>query len=440
KIYDSLKFHNTMDTRSSLKFFLMVGLYLILQHPISLKGQNVISLESLLSHSKEHTPVQGSFALIDKNQTEIDKVYHSTKYPQLNLIAQGTYQSDVITFPDNPALAFPEIPRAQYRTYLEASHVLFNGGRSKNIYAIESTNNTITKLESENALSEIENVVEGLYFNGLLVQKRKELLVLTIQNLEEQQKIIESRVKNGVLLPSASDAVAIKILELEQQLNEAEYSRQKILFMLSDISGQPLNPSVLLVLPEAPDLMSEEISRYDLMVLDKKIEILENKKSLNQANKKPLVSAFAQGGLGNPNPFNFMEVESSFYYYAGIRLQWNIFNYGRVQANHSMAVSNQEMVKIQQQVTRDKIGREIQSREIEIKQQEALQELDDELVNRQNKMVRTRLSLLENGVGSVEDYLIALVELNGLQIKKELRLIKITQLKYEINRIKGNTN
>ncbi|MDH5599233.1 MAG: TolC family protein, partial [Cyclobacteriaceae bacterium] len=161
-----------MNTSSLPKLFYFV-LYFLLQYPNILFGQDVISLKDLLSQSIEHSPVQNNFILIEKNQSQMDRIYQSSKYPQVNLIAQGTYQSDVVTFPDNPALAFPVIPKGQYRTYLEASQVIFNGGRSKSVYEMENTGNSILEFESQNTLNEIENRVEGLYFNGLLLQKRK---------------------------------------------------------------------------------------------------------------------------------------------------------------------------------------------------------------------------------------------------------------------------
>ena len=69
---------------------------------------------------------------------------------------------------------------------------------------------------------------------------------------------------------------------------------------------------------------------------------------INNVEKLPRFWVFAQGGIGRPNPLNFFEIEHATFYLIGLQMNWQIFDWGKVNRSKQIYQTQQEIVNTQE--------------------------------------------------------------------------------------------
>ncbi|MDH5381585.1 MAG: TolC family protein, partial [Cyclobacteriaceae bacterium] len=172
---------------------------------------------------------QSGLAGFDQNFSEIASLHKqiadSYKLPVLQLSGQYTYQSEVVSLPDNPVFSTPEIPKNQGKVYLEAQQVLYNGKRATKSGALEQGNVEIQKKEWERDMEQLEDAVRELYYALLLSRKQVDILGRTAEETSRQREIVAVWVENGI--KSAIDLYKFDLLLLQQKRTISE-SRSRV--------------------------------------------------------------------------------------------------------------------------------------------------------------------------------------------------------------------
>ena len=127
-----------------------------------------------------------------------EKIALSYKLPQISLNGQLTYQSDVVSFSENPMFQGPEIPKLQGKSYFELSHVIYNGNKSEIMASIDLENVKSDQLNWEKELENLTDRLEELYFNTLLLTKRQDILSQTLEENRRQRNTLVNLVDNGL--------------------------------------------------------------------------------------------------------------------------------------------------------------------------------------------------------------------------------------------------
>ena len=151
----------------------------------------------------------------------------------------------------------------------------------------------------------------------------------SLENLNHQKDLIASRVKNGLILESNLFNMEKQILSIEQEIIGVESDLKSMSIMLSEWIGQDVTDETILIIPQILGLKEPlDINRPEIGLFESQIEMLNAQYEMSNIHRTPKVWAFAQGGVGQPNPMNFFETDPSTYYILGIQLNWDIYDWG----------------------------------------------------------------------------------------------------------------
>jgi outer membrane protein TolC len=259
-----------------------------------------------------------------------------------------------------------------------------------------------------------------------------------LKELNDQYLIIKSRAQNGVILFSAADSFKKQILEIEQQILSTQLDREAVLIMLGKWIGQPINPTSKLNVPEVDITPATELNRPELRLFDQQHLYLETMKGLSNAKRRPVVSAFAQAGVGQPNAFNLLETDFSDFYIVGVKLQWKLLDFGNAKREKGIYTANQEIVQTKKQDLENNLDRMLDKEKADIKKLNLLIEKDKELVALQNNIVRRSFTQLENGVITPQDYLSELNSRTQLELTNQIHEVQLQQAQINYLTISGN--
>lgn len=378
--------------------------------------------ESLSPLKKQEALVQTSRELSLRNIS-------ANYFPEFTVSGKATYQSDVFRFPVSGAIFdIPEIPKDQYQVTLNVKQAIFDAGSTHNLKESEEARSSVTENQLRARMYNIKEIISQLYFSALILQENLTILKNSRVILENQLKVIESRVTNGILLPSAIYGIEKELLNLDQRIIQAEYDRKTTLELLSLWTGLEIFDDTRLVIPEFQPGISHENNRPELELFNSQHRLLESTKSLSKSKQLPYLFAFAQGGYGSPNPFNFFETEFSTFYMVGLQLNWKPFNWGNSKREvQSLEIQQQQVASEKEDFERN-ISMSIQKDENETSKLSELISKDREIVDLQEKIVETSYSQLQNGVATSTEYLSEFNSLVNSEINRKIHRILYSQV------------
>ncbi len=404
---------------------------------LQLSGQE-LTLDSCIQKAEALSPLTKQKLYLETKETLSIKNIGSSNLPSIYLNGQASYQSDVFSFPNNPLFESPVIPKDQYKATIDVYQNIYDGGITKNRKLIEKANYNSELAGLEVDLYNIKSSVIQLYFSSLLLQENISILNTVLKELNDQYLIIKSRAQNGVILISAADSFKKQILEIEQQILSAQLDREAVLIMLGKWIGQPIDSTAKLNVPEVDITPATELNRPELRLFDQQHLYLETMKGLSNAKRRPVVSAFAQAGVGQPNAFNLLETDFSDFYIVGVKLQWKLLDFGNAKREKGIYTANQEIVKTKKQDLENNLDRMLDKEKADIKKLNLLIEKDKELVALQNNIVRRSFTQLENGVITPQDYLSELNSRTQLELTNQIHKVQLQQAQINYLTISGN--
>lgn len=406
--------------------------------PLLVSAQQVLTLEECYALARKNYPLAKQTALLEeKTQSEI-AILEKGKLPKLDFNAQATYQSDVIELP----LAIPnstiEPPnKDQYRATLDANQLIYNGG---NIAAN-------TKLKTAELAAQQQQVVVNLYtlksrinqnyFSVLLFQEQEKLLLSKMEVLDARLKEINTGVKYGAVLPASEQVLKAEQLKLEQQLSQINFDKQKALKNLSLLVFQQLDSNTILAKPAifiAPEIESQ---RPELELFNLQEKQLETSKEVISKSNFPKLLGFAQAGYGNPG-LNMLDNSFQDFYMVGLKLNWNIFDWGKTKEQKQTVDISKEIVSTEKETFL--LNNEMQQKEAEsdIDKYEAMLRKDSEIIELREKVLQATTSQLQNGAITSSEYITELNNLFEAKIDQQLHELQLALAKANYRIIKGD--
>ncbi|MDH5398723.1 MAG: TolC family protein [Cyclobacteriaceae bacterium] len=350
-----------------------------------------------------------------------EKTALSYRMPQLHLQGQAHYQSDVVQFSGNPVFELPDIPKDQYKAYVEVMQPLYAGGSIGIKSRLTTMENEIGRKAMEVDLYKVKEAVTALYFGILLTEKQASLLKSTLEELDRQYQLMVSREKHGVVQRNFLDQFALQIKKVNGQLLEINYKWQSLQAMLSSWTGITLTSDTMLQVPGFSEDRGEEVVRPEVEILNVRVSYMETLTGIQQAAKKPNLVLFGQGGVGRPNPFNFFETGTAGFYIVGLRLNWNIYDYGRVKRALEITRLKQQNLMTKRDFLSENFSRDYRQNDLETKKYMALYNNTKESIELQEQIVKRVKSQLDNGVATTTDYLQEMNTLLQLRLQMEIQ-------------------
>ncbi len=404
-----------------------------------LLAQQTVNLEMCSQWAREHSPLQGQASLLQSSRELQQAMIQTSSLPQFQLSGQASYQSDVFALPFQlPTAEIPEIPKFQYNVSLNIQQKLYDGGQATRASEKAGWEEKIRQHQTEVDLFQLKGLIHGLYFNILLLDKQKEILLAQQTLLEDRMKSVQAGVDNGVLLEGDADAFRIRILQLRQELSQAEQNRATIIGLLENWTGKNDLSQAVFQQPEpAEPKPAYLLSRPEQRLFSTQAARLQVDASYTNLSLKPMVSAFGRVGLGAPNPFNFFETGLSPFYMVGLSLKWQPFDWKNSQRQAQVLDVERQMIQIRQAQFEQKTINEVQQETGKAETLSSLLAQDDEIVGLQQKIVKQADAQLTNGVITSADFLQESNKLTQIQLKRELRRLQVLEAQLKARTIAG---
>lgn len=412
----------------------------------------IISLLSIPIYSQTYTLEQcheeaAALSPINRQKAYNESIYElqrlnagKSNLPQMVLSAQATYQSDVFELPFSPpGVENPEIPKDQYRAALTVQQKIFDGGTVKAGRQVVEANYTASQQLVEVDLYQIKDQINQVYFGILLLQEQGKILKANHESLSLKLKELESLVENGVVIKSNVLSLKKQLLLLEQQQTEVESNQNALIAILSKWLSKDVETNSTFVIPNLDKVSSDlSINTPYLGTFDAQSKVIEANKSFQSVRNSPKVFAFATGGVGSPNPYNFFETEFSEYYMLGLKLEWNIYDYGRKK-------NDLKVLEYQTEIINSKRDNYLRLTEIsminhieDMDKYQRLIDQDSDILMLQKQVVSEAASQLDNGVITSTQYLTEVNNQLQIELNAKIHELKLVQSQIEYLTKSGN--
>jgi outer membrane protein TolC len=402
--------------------------------------QDTLDLQYCYSKARELSPLKKQ-ELLNKSIHELNYQNSGSSYlPKLYINGKASYQSEVITIPGLSMVPeFPIIPKEQFNVSINLQQNLYDGGLSKHSRQIDESQLVIAEMDLETQLYRLNETINSIYFAILNLQEGLKILDKSLENLISQRKLIESRVKNGVILESNLFNIEKQILTIEQDIISVESDRNVMCKMLSEWIGQDVTDNTILLIPDSPGLDQPlGINRPEMGLFESQRNLLDAQYGISNINRTPKIWAFAQGGIGQPNPMNFFEVTPETYYIFGIQLNWDIYDWGQTSRKKQVFEMQKAIVDTRQQDFERNLNIGMIKEYKEIEKLKEILYKDLQIIELQEMIVKSSFSELENGVITSTEYLIELNTLIQAQIKRAQHELGLSHTYVNIYTSTGN--
>jgi outer membrane protein TolC len=394
---------------------------------------------------KKQLTLQEAYVLLENNypalqsKNLLNKIYEldiahleiATK-PTLQLKGEGRIQSEA---PGLKAEGLPisvDLPLYNIKTYADAHYTIYDGGRNEALKAQKAA-----QLNAELHTYEVEKFklrarINNLFIATLLNRQQAKLLDITLDDLAARKKLVAAGVQYGTILESEVSKIEVRILEIEREKANLLFSEAALLASLEYLIGFDLAADVQLTLPNMPDYQSfPAINRPEQLLFQKQKEAILAQEQWITANQKPIVSAFAQAGIGYPNQLNFFEKKLAPYAIAGVAFRWNITDWDKEKNDRALLSLKTQQLDYQQATLEFNINAANGKYVADIKRLQEQIKIDQQIADLQADILNQLAAQLDNGVITSTDYL---TQTNAeLLARQQLELHQLQLLQTQLN-------
>jgi outer membrane protein TolC len=263
------------------------------------------------------------------------------------------------------------------------------------------------------------------------MDQKSQLLNKNIEQLRDKKVEIEKLIFTGSTYESALEPIQVKILELEQSLVELNSQKEQLFDQLSLVIGQMIEPNTQLHLQQTN--LTLEKPRLEFELFERQKNTVDLQKDLIKKQTLPKISAFGIGGLGNPG-LNMLENSLQEFYMAGVKFQWNVFDFHSNKKQQLATELNKEIIDNQKQVFEWNQKTLAENYQSEIVKYQNLLQTDTEIINFRKKIVETAAKQLKHDLITTSDYTAELNKLLEAEINQKNHEIQLAlaQSNYKI--------
>jgi len=411
---------------------------LILFLTFSVFSQEKLSLEECYTLVTKNYPLAKQTSLLRKQNALDIAVFKTKKLPQLDFSAQATYQSNVIDIPVSiPNFTIDSPNKDQYKAIASINQLIYNGGL---IDASLEAKSALLKTQQKQVdvnLYTLKEQVNQLYFSILLLQEKRELIIAKKTQLKTTLKEVKAGVKFGMLLPSSDSVLEAELLKIEQQFAEIDFNKTSLIETLSELIGQKISTKIIIENPEVSINLETEVKRPELELFQLQKEQIDASKKLIAKKNSPKLVGFATGGYGNPG-LNILDNSFQTYYIAGLKINWNIFDWNATKKERKSLQVNKEIIDNQQEIFTLNTTIELKQQQTEINKISNYIKSDKTIIELRKTILNSANSQLKNGVITSSAYITELTNLYEAENNLSTHTIQLLLAKTTYKTIKGN--
>lgn len=394
-----------------------------------------ITLKECWSWAKEYYPKANDRQILLENSNMRIENLKTTWYPKLNLNAQATWQNQVTEI-SNPMIKSTPPNNDQYKATIDINQTLYDGGVISAKKKIEKTNSATEMINLDIELYNIKKNVSDIFFLNQVLEAQESQIALNMDNISSRVKEIESAVKAGSVLKSELSVLQVELLKLQQKMFDVLEGKASSIRTLSLIVGRDLNTdsTKLSMFETAP--ISAENRRLEYQLFEQQKQSLELQSNLTSKNRMPQLSAFAQGGYGNPG-LNMVKVSFEPIVYVGVKLTWSIWDWNQTSRQKRISLSSKQLIDDQKALFEQSQNTNIERAQSQITKLEKSLSLDDQIVKLRKEVTLSSKSKLQNGTLRASDYIEDLNKESLAELEQKIRQIQLDQARVELLQILG---
>lgn len=411
-----------------MRLITIFSLAAILQLPILVRATDTLSVQQCRLLALQNSPLQQKKLYAESVYALQTRNIQSSSLPRIQVGGQATWQSDVFGLPINsPLFEIPIVPKDQYKLSVDAAQRIWDGGSDRYLRRQRELERDLTAAQVDVDVFQLREVVTDLYFKALLLQESNVILNTSKEDLNNRLKQAEAAIAQGVSLRSNADQIKIQILKTEQQIVGIQSDMSALKAMLAQWIGRE-KPDFELVAPVASSapLQGEKRPEYQLFALQQ--QSFQLQKDRLQLLKQPRIEAFAQGGLGRPNPFNFFETGFEPFLLLGLRASWTPFDWGNQRRDAEVLAIQMKNIDAQRLAFEQRLQANNLKDERDFNEKYRQQlELDDAMLRLQEDIIRRADAQVQNGVMTMTDYLSQLNILTQTRLNQKTHALQMVQ-------------
>ena len=394
---------------------------------LSSRATDTLSIQQCKARALEQHPAQARKALTASAAALQLRNLESNRLPRVALNAVGSWQSDVFRLPiDNPLFAVPAIPRDQYKATAEVSERIWDGGSDRYLRRQYALDQNISEAQADVEAHQVLELVTELYGGILLLQETAAILEAARADLQRRREQMQALVRQGVALPTAADQAQIQLLQTEQQLSAVQADQTALRSVLALWLGRA-DSDFHLRLPDLSQAIQPTPPRPEYRLFDLQQQKTDLSREMLILRRMPRIEAFAQGGLGRPNPFNFFETGLQPFAMVGLRAAWTPFQWGNTGRDRQLLELQGRQIDVQKALfDRGLSAARLRDQGAAAKYRSLLAN-DDAQIALQENIVQRAEAQVQQGVLTAADYLTQLRLLTQARITRTTHLIQAWQ-------------
>lgn len=419
----------------------MKKLNLLLIFFASALAMNGQTLEECQRAAEQNYPVIKQYDLIAKTRDlTIANIDRKTWLPQITASAQGTYQSDVASWPDEMGVMMKQLgvnmrglSKAQYRMGIDLNQTLYDGGSSSAAKALAREQSQVESAQTDVTLYNIRSRVNEIYFGLLLIDERIALSSNRDNLLKNSEDKLASMYKHGTASASEYNLIKAERLSAAQQLTSLQAQKQSLSKMLGLLCGITIDN---LVKPDDVAISSQATNqRPELQLIDAQMRLIDAQEKQLGTQLIPKVNLFAQGYYGYPglNMFqDMMKRTPTLNGIVGLKMTWNMGalytrhnDKAKLRLQRASLENNRETFLFNNRL-------ELAGMDEDVKLYRNLMKQDEEIIGLRTDVRKAAESRLAHGIIDVNDLIKEINNEHAARISQSTHEIEMLKRIYDI--------
>lgn len=405
------------------------------------------TLEDFQRAAEQNYPLIKQYGLIEQTTTLTVANIGKGWLPQVSVSAQATYQSDVVSWPEQMQTVYQQmgldmkgLKKDQYRVGIDVQQMLFDGGTIKSQKAIAREQGQAREAETEVSLYQVRQRVNEMFFGLLLLDDQIQLNADQQELLSANEKKLASMLKRGTAAESDYLSVKAERLNAVQQMTSLQSQKQALSRMLSVFSGLEVKA---LVKPEVSvaESQQQEVHRPELKVIEALLRLTDAQEKALNAALMPKLGIFAQGYYGYPGYNMFEDMMSHKWSWNGMigaRLTWNIGALYTRKNDKAKLDVQRSAYNVQRDVFLFNNQLEQIQQNEDIERYKKLMSDDEEIIRLRSSVRKAAESKLAHGIIDVNDLIREINQENSARVQQSMHEVQMLKEIYDLKYITNN--
>lgn len=388
------------------------------------------SFSCAFSQPKHHLSLAEAYTLIEqaypnlKNSELLTRAFDRElealdkgRLPELYVKADSKFQSEnikLVSEPGAPSLLDFELPLFSAKALVEAKYDIVDGGYRNAQQVLKTVQLKADMQDIEVQRSSLHENINQFFVNILLLREQSTLYDYSLEELSARKIQVEAGVEFGTLIPSELTRITVKELQITSLRADARTRVLGMIRTLSKLLGVELSEDVVLELPELSDAeIIPGINRPEIELFNLQRQAVLAQSDMIAVSRRPRLSAFAQAGVGYPNPVNFFDTGVAPFGIIGINFAWQITDWKKQDLDRSLLSLRAEQIQYSIETFEFNLSSQEEKYLTEINRIRDLTAVDLEIAKLEAGILEQLTAQLEEGVITSADYI--------LQVNAELR-------------------